>query len=75
MKKILVFTWSVLSLLIINFGTLASFAGTVDEAQRILNLLGYNAGPEDGIYGEKTKRALDNFYLEINDFLNSKVIL
>ena len=67
MKKILILIWSVLSLLFINTITLASLAGTVDEAQRILNLLGYNADPEDGIYGGKTKRALENFYLEKNE--------
>ena len=67
MKKILILIWSVLALSVINFSTLASFAGTVAEVQRFLNLLGYNAGPEDGVYGEKTKRALENFYLEKNE--------
>ena len=62
MKKKLILIWSVLAFSVINFSTPASFAGTVDEVQRLLNLLGYNAGPEDGVYGGKTKRALENFY-------------
>ena len=28
-----------------------TFSGTVDNAQRMLNQLGYNAGPVDGAYG------------------------
>ena len=54
MNRIRILIWSVLALSVINFSTLASFAGTVAEVQRFLNLLGYNAGPEDGVYGEKT---------------------
>ena len=27
-----------------------------------LNKLGFNAGPPDGIYGSKTRQALENFY-------------
>lgn len=37
-------------------------AGTVLEAQRVLNKLGYNAGTVDGLYGRKTKSALNSFY-------------
>ena len=36
----------------------AVFADTVAQSQRMLNQLGYNAGPVDGAYGGKTKRAL-----------------
>ena len=32
------------------------------EAQRLLNQLGYNAGPVDGLIGGKTKSALEEFY-------------
>lgn len=46
---------------ILFFGTLA-YGGTVDEAQRLLNKIGYNAGIVDGIYGSKTKSALVSFY-------------
>lgn len=31
------------------------------ELQRSLNLLGFNAGPEDGIYGQKTDKAVLDF--------------
>ena len=32
------------------------------QIQIMLNTLDFNAGPEDGIFGEKTKTALENFY-------------
>ena len=32
------------------------------QIQIMLNELNFNAGPEDGIYGNKTKSALENFY-------------
>ena len=32
------------------------------KIQIMLNELNFNAGPEDGIYGKKTKTALENFY-------------
>ena len=35
------------------FTATVTFAGTVDTAQRMLNQLGYNAGPVDGAYGKK----------------------
>ena len=41
-----------------------TFAGTVDTAQRMLNQLGYNAGPVDGAYGGKTRAALERFYAQ-----------
>ena len=37
---------------------------SVTQAQRMLNQLGYNAGPVDGSYGGKTKRALESFYAD-----------
>ena len=43
----------------------ALLAGTVDDAQRMLNQLGYNAGAIDGAYGRKTKSALEKFYSSI----------
>ena len=39
-------------------------AGTVDTAQRMLNQLGYAAGVIDGLYGGKTRRALEAFYAD-----------
>lgn len=41
-----------------------TFAGTIDSAQRMLNQLGYNPGAVDGLYGGKTKRALEEFYAD-----------
>ena len=37
---------------------------SVSEAQRYLNILGYDAGVVDGLYGKKTELALENFYSE-----------
>ena len=56
-----------IKLIFITFFLVHSFAanataGTVAEAQQMLNLLGFNAGPVDGAYGKKTRSALMNFY-------------
>lgn len=37
-------------------------SGVIEDAQRMLNGLGYKAGVADGIYGTKTARALEEFY-------------
>ncbi len=48
----------------------------VAEAQRWLNLLGYDAGPSDGLSGRQTRAALRTFQrdqgLEVNGRLNAK---
>ena len=48
------------------FSIITSFAsaGTVAQSQRMLNQLGYNAGPVDGAYGGKTRGALEKFYAD-----------
>jgi len=48
------------------FGISSSFvsAGTVDDAQSMLNRLGYDAGAVDGAYGKKTRSALEAFYAD-----------
>ena len=56
--KKLLSTLTILSLLIPH----AVFADSVAQSQRMLNQFGYNAGPVDGAYGGKTKRALEAFY-------------
>ena len=56
--KKLLSTLTILTLLIPH----AVFADSVAQSQRMLNQLGYNAGPVDGAYGGKTKGALENFY-------------
>ena len=60
---------------IFSFLTAAIFgisliAETVDDGQRVLNQLGYNAGPVDGAYGLKTKAALEKFYSSIGENFN-----
>ena len=42
-----------------------ALSAQIDEAQKLLNRLGYNAGPVDGAYGAKTRKALERFYYDI----------
>ena len=60
-------------LLAIIFAANNSFAGTVDTAQRMLNQLGYNAGPVDGAYGKKTRSALEAFYSDNGGSFDGKL--
>ena len=39
-----------------------AIANDVQKAQRLLTELGFNPGPIDGAFGNKTERALINFY-------------
>ena len=41
-----------------------ALANSVAQSQRMLNQLGYNAGPIDGAYGGKTRGALEKFYAD-----------
>ena len=50
-----------------------TMAGTVDQAQRMLNQLGYNAGPVDGAYGGKTRGALEAFYADLGKTFDGKL--
>jgi len=68
MKKLLSII-TILSLLIPH----AVFADTVAQSQRMLNQLGYNAGPVDGAYGGKTKRALEAFYAKSGGSYDGKL--
>ena len=45
----------------------------VVKTQKMLNQLGYNAGPVDGAYGGKTKRALEAFYAESGGSYDGKL--
>ena len=56
-----------------NFTASGAFSGTVDDAQRMLNQLGYNAGAVDGVYGGKTKRALEAFYSDNGGAFDGKL--
>ena len=62
-------TLTILTLLIPH----AVFADSVAQSQSILNHLGYNAGPIDGAYGKKTRRALEKFYTALQALKESQV--
>ena len=63
----------IFTLLAAIFSANYSFAGTVDTAQRMLNQLGYNAGPVDGAYGGKTRAALESFYTDNGGSFDGKL--
>ena len=50
-----------------------SIASSISEAQNMLNQLGYNAGPVDGAYGNKTRRAIEQFYKSIGSSFDGKL--
>jgi hypothetical protein len=50
-----------------------AMSGKVSPAQRLLNQLGYNAGPLDGAYGGKTRTALEKFYADIGSSYDGKL--
>ena len=52
------------SIIIFLFSAPLSADTLTAEMQRMLNRLGYNAGPVDGAYGKKTKSALIKFYTD-----------
>ena len=57
---------ALIALLLILGSTSKLFANSASELQKMLNQLGYNAGMADGIYGKKTRRALEAFYIDRN---------
>ena len=50
-----------------------ALANSVAQSQRMLNQLGYNAGPVDGSYGGKTRTALDKFYADNGSSYDGKL--
>lgn len=50
-----------------------AMSDTVSSAQRMLNQLGYNAGPVDGSYGGKTRTALEKFYADNGSSYDGKL--
>jgi hypothetical protein len=50
-----------------------AMSDTVSSAQRMLNQLGYNAGPVDGSYGGKTRTALEKFYVDNGSSYDGKL--
>jgi hypothetical protein len=63
---------SIAIMLTFGFGS-PVLSDTVSSAQRILNELGYNAGTVDGSYGNRTKRALESFYVDNNSLYDGKL--
>lgn len=63
----------VITFTLLHFTAIGAFSGTVDDAQRMLNQLGYNAGAVDGAYGGKTKRALEAFYSDNGGAFDGKL--
>ena len=50
-----------------------ALANSVAQSQRMLNQLGYNAGPVDGAYGGKTRGALEKFYADNSSSYDGKL--
>ena len=63
MYKYVIIFFLLFSSLLPNIGL--SF-NDIMKAQNILTELGYEPGPVDGVWGGKTKKALNNFYQEKN---------
>ena len=61
-----------ISLLISAFAT-SAMSNNVTQAQRMLNQLGYSAGPVDGAYGGKTRGALEKFYADNGSSYDGKL--
>ena len=61
MNRLLIRLWFLASLTVLGQPVFA-FSQQVKDAQVLLNSLGFNAGPEDGLDGDKTKLALVAFY-------------
>ena len=57
---------ALIAVLLMLGSTSKLFANSAFELQKMLNQLGYNAGIADGIYGKKTRRALESFYIDRN---------
>ena len=56
-----------LTVLITLFPSVSLSDEVTAEAQRLLNELGYNAGPVDGLIGSKTQSSLEEFYFLSGD--------
>ena len=60
-------------ILTISFFSCPINANNVLEAQKMLTKLGYAPGPIDGSFGDKTKRALENYYATKNKSFDGKL--
>ena len=61
MNRLLIRLWFLAALTVLG-PRVSAFSQQVKDAQVLLNILGLNAGPEDGLDGEKTNSALIEFY-------------
>ena len=52
------------TVLTVAVGTMATASQDVYASQKMLNSLGYNAGPIDGIVGSKTTSAMKDYYAD-----------
>jgi hypothetical protein len=68
-----VFRKSVFTALIFLLCASQAMSNDVVKTQKMLNQLGYNAGPVDGAYGGKTKRALEAFYAKSGGSFDGKL--
>ena len=61
---------------VLIFGISSSLvsAGTVDDAQSMLNRLSYDAGAVDGAYGKKTLGALEEYYADNGGSYDGKLV-
>ena len=53
------------TLLFIAIGTISFGSPEIILTQKMLNQLGYQAGPTDGLHGNLTTTAIENFYAKI----------
>ena len=67
------FRKSVFTALIFLLCASQAMSNDVVKTQKMLNQLGYNAGPVDGAYGGKTKRALEAFYAKSGGSFDGKL--
>ena len=64
---------SFIILMIVSSNTYLQANTLTTKIQIMLNELNFNAGPEDGIYGKKTKTALENFYQKNKNNFDGKL--
>ena len=66
-------SWGLVILVTFVCITSTAIANNVRHTQSMLIGLGFNPGPADGLYGGKTRVALEEFYFSIGDEFDGKV--
>ena len=64
--------WSIL-IFLVTLASNVTGSETTKEAQRLLNNLGLNTGPVDGVWGRKTEAAITKFYVEHSSTFDGKL--